>query len=127
MDFTSASAMLIPDRGRAGKMAPTYNKANAFTGIFQELVDTYGVPRYREANPALFTSVTFPFLFGVMYGDVGHGMMLLSIAIWTFRSRTAESLPDVFRARYLVLLMGIFSVYCGSHDACGNALEASFH
>ena len=65
MDFTSASAMLIPDRGRAGKMAPTY-KANAFTGIFQELVDTYGVPRYREANPALFTSVTFPFLFGVM-------------------------------------------------------------
>ena len=126
MDFTSASAMLIPDRGRAGKMAPTYN-ANAFTGIFQELVDTYGVPRYREANPALFTSVTFPFLFGVMYGDVGHGMMLLSIAIWTFRSRTAESLPDVFRARYLVLLMGIFSVYCGSHDACGNALEASFH
>ncbi|CAE7802928.1 Atp6v0a4 [Symbiodinium sp. CCMP2592] len=113
MDFTSASAMLIPDRGRAGKMAPTYNKANAFTGIFQELVDTYGVPRYREANPALFTTVTFPFLFGVMYGDVGHGMMLLSIAIWSFRSQTAESLPDLFRARYLVLLMGIFSVYCG--------------
>jgi V-type H+-transporting ATPase subunit a len=29
-------------------------------------VDTYGVPRYREANPALFTAATFPFLFAVM-------------------------------------------------------------
>ena len=32
----------------------------------------YGVPRYKEANPMIFTIVTFPFLFGVMFGDVGH-------------------------------------------------------
>lgn len=31
------------------------------------LVDTYGTPRYREANPMLFTCITFPFLFGIMY------------------------------------------------------------
>jgi vacuolar-type H+-ATPase subunit I/STV1 len=29
-------------------------------------VNTYGVPRYREANPALFTAATFPFFFGVI-------------------------------------------------------------
>ena len=39
--------------------------------LLQSIVNTYGVPRYREANPALFTAVTFPFLFGVMYGDIG--------------------------------------------------------
>ncbi|CAE6965982.1 atp6v0a1 [Symbiodinium natans] len=113
IDFTSASAMLIPDRGHTGKAAPTYNKTNALTAIFQDLVDTYGVPRYREANPALLTVVTFPFLFGVMYGDVGHGLMLLSAASWIFYSDAAHRFPDLFRARYLVLLMGFFSVYCG--------------
>ena len=44
--------------------------------VFQGIVDTYGVGRYQEANPALFAAVTFPFLFGVMYGDIGHGTFL---------------------------------------------------
>jgi V-type H+-transporting ATPase subunit a len=50
---------------------PTHFHTNKFTEVFQAVVNTYGVPRYREANPALFTTVTFPFLFGVMYGDMG--------------------------------------------------------
>lgn len=50
---------------------PTHFHTNRFTGVFQEIVNTYGMPRYREANPALFSAITFPFLFGVMYGDIG--------------------------------------------------------
>eukprot|EP00967_Tisochrysis_lutea_P018666 scaffold21168_cov35-Tisochrysis_lutea.AAC.5 len=48
----------------------------------QDIVDTYGVPRYGEINPAVFTIVTFPFLFGVMFGDVGHGAMLTAFAAY---------------------------------------------
>ena len=39
-------------------------------------MDTYGVPRYGEINPGLFTITTFPFLFGVMFGDILHGTLL---------------------------------------------------
>ena len=55
---------------------PTHFYTNKYTYAFQELVNTYGMPRYREINPALFAAATFPFLFGVMYGDIGHGTLL---------------------------------------------------
>jgi V-type H+-transporting ATPase subunit a len=61
---------------------PTHFKTNRITGVFQGIINTYGMPRYREANPALWTLATFPFLFGVMYGDIGHGTMLLLGAAW---------------------------------------------
>jgi V-type H+-transporting ATPase subunit a len=55
---------------------PSFFRTNDFTWPFQEIVNTYGVPRYGEVNPGLFTITTFPFLFGVMFGDIGHGFLL---------------------------------------------------
>lgn len=63
-------------------MPPTYFKVNKLTATFQGMIDTYGVPRYREVNPALFTVITFPFLFGVMYGDIGHSAALMAFAAY---------------------------------------------
>lgn len=42
----------------------------------------YRVARYQEANPGCFTIVTFPFLFAVMFGDWGHGIVVLFAAIY---------------------------------------------
>lgn len=45
------------------------------------ITNTYGVPRYKEINPALFSIMTFPFLFGVMFGDIGHGSLLFLVGL----------------------------------------------
>jgi V-type H+-transporting ATPase subunit a len=97
---------------------PTYISTNEFTAAFQEVVDTYGIPRYREINPGYFTIVTFPFLFGVMFGDIGHGLMLLifSVYLCLFNNKLSQSkslLENALFARYFLLLMGFFAVYCG--------------
>jgi V-type H+-transporting ATPase subunit a len=52
---------------------PTSILTNDMMDAYQMIINTYGVPRYREINPAVFTIASFPVLFGVMFGDVGHG------------------------------------------------------
>lgn len=81
-------------------------------------VDTYGVPRYQEANPAFLASITFPFLFGVMYGDIGHGgiVLLLGLYLMLFSDRLKRSggmFAGFVPFRYLLALMGFFAFYAG--------------
>lgn len=97
---------------------PTYFKMNEFMAAFQEIVNTYGIPDYKEVNPAVFTAASFPFLFGVMFGDVGHGSVLLLVGIVLCLSHSTvikkhPNLEGLFYAKYLLLLMGFFATFCG--------------
>jgi len=99
---------------------PTYFSTNKFTYGYQEFVNTYGIPRYREANPALFTAATFPFLFGVMYGDIGHGTFLFAAGLWMIwnekandKARLGEMASGLHTGRYMITMMGFFAIYAG--------------
>ncbi|CAD7941089.1 unnamed protein product [Amoebophrya sp. A120] len=111
----NGTAYLISDKTRSMKNAPTYFRTNDFLGPFQDLVNTYGVPRYKEASPVPFTAVTFPFIFGIMYGDVGHGTLMFLFALWCcFNAGSLQySQPGLYSARFMLLLMSIFAVYAG--------------
>jgi V-type H+-transporting ATPase subunit a len=93
---------------------PTHFELNDFTAPFQEIVDTYGTPRYGEVNPGLFAISFFPFLFGVMFGDIGHGGVLLALGIYLcYNQPLKKLLPSIHSIRYLVLMMGIFAFFAG--------------
>ncbi|XP_023566538.1 V-type proton ATPase 116 kDa subunit a isoform X2 [Octodon degus] len=118
---SEAGVSAVAHRIPCQDMPPTLIRTNRFTASFQGIVDAYGVGRYQEVNPAPYTIITFPFLFAVMFGDVGHGllMFLFALAMVLAENRPAvkaaqnEIWQTFFGGRYLLLLMGLFSVYTG--------------
>jgi V/A-type H+-transporting ATPase subunit I len=47
---------------------------------FESLIKAYGIPSYRGIDPTIPTTLSFMFLFGIMFGDLGHGLTLILIA-----------------------------------------------
>ena len=82
--FDDDSTATFIDLKDYGMDRPTYIEVNDFTYPFQEIVNQYGIPNYHEINPGYFTIITFPFLFGIMFGDIGHGLILLVITLYLF-------------------------------------------
>ncbi|KAI9788345.1 MAG: H(+)-transporting V0 sector ATPase subunit a [Peltula sp. TS41687] len=119
-DRAGLSVPSIVNEIRTNKTPPTYVRTNKFTEGFQTIINAYGTAKYTEVNPGLPTIVTFPFLFAVMFGDFGHGMILtLAACAMIFyekrlsRSKLDELFSMAFFGRYIMLLMGIFSMYTG--------------
>ncbi|XP_075579219.1 V-type proton ATPase 116 kDa subunit a 1 isoform X30 [Pelecanus crispus] len=81
-EHSGSTVPSILNRMQTNQTPPTYNKTNKFTSGFQNIVDAYGIGTYREINPAPYTIITFPFLFAVMFGDFGHGILMTLIAVW---------------------------------------------
>eukprot|EP00161_Ancyromonas_sigmoides_P021363 TRINITY_DN6321_c0_g1_i1.p1 TRINITY_DN6321_c0_g1~~TRINITY_DN6321_c0_g1_i1.p1 ORF type:complete len:938 (-),score=485.54 TRINITY_DN6321_c0_g1_i1:68-2812(-) len=99
---------------------PTYFPSNKFTKPYQAIIDAYGMATYGEINPAVFTMVTFPFLFAVMFGDLGHGSLMTLYAIYLIRNENkwnVKNMPEMirmtFHGRYMLILMGLFAMYTG--------------
>ena len=100
---------------------PTFFRTNKFTSAFQALINAYGVASYRESNPAVYTIITFPFLFAVMFGDSGHGCIMLAFGLWMCikekqlesRKIDSEIWRIFFAGRYLITIMAIFSIFTG--------------
>ena len=53
---------------------------------FATLVKQYGIPRYGEVDPTAIFAVTFIPMFGMMFGDIGHGLTIALVA-WLARGK----------------------------------------
>ncbi|EMR09980.1 hypothetical protein PNEG_01738 [Pneumocystis murina B123] len=122
-DVTEQACIQMPsilNEIKTSKTPPTFHSTNKFTKAFQTIIDAYGVASYREANPGLIAIVTFPFLFAVMFGDLGHGFLIFIAALYLClnekkleKKKYGEIFDMAFQGRYMILLMSIFSMYTG--------------
>ncbi len=93
--------------------APTIMKNNFFMRPFETITKLYGVPAYSEIDPTPFLAITFPLLFGLMFGDIGHGIILIIsglIGAIVYRNKKSR---DFLNFCWIILYCGIGSILAG--------------
>lgn len=71
-----------------------------------------------NASAALFTIITFPFLFAVMFGDVGHGLLMALGALWMVLEEKDPKLKNnnnevTVPLYYLYIVLEYLMKWCG--------------
>ena len=80
---------------------------------FESLTFSLGYPRKGEINPTYLIALTFPFLFGIMFADVGQGLILFIGGILLFIARNKVDINKVGEiSRGLLHSAGII-IFCG--------------
>ncbi len=82
-------------------------------GAFQGLVTNYGYPRYGEMDPTPVLALTFSLVFGIMFGDVGHGLVLTFLGLLLI-SRKVRALRGLSGMGAIIIVCGITAMIFGS-------------
>ncbi len=82
-----AMEVLKADANR--QSVPTLVRTPRWLRPFEDLVTTFGISSYNELDPTLIVTVSFLVMYGMMFGDLGHGLLLLLTGLW-LRSRKVD-------------------------------------
>ena len=92
--------------------APTVMKNFFLFRPFEMITKMYGTPTYSEIDPTPFIAITFPILFGLMFGDIGHGLTLMIsglLGAWFLRNRS----KGIASFSWIIFFCGIGSFFVG--------------
>lgn len=105
-------SVILEDDGDVKRASPPtklYN--NRFFKPFEMLVNMYGTPSYDEMDPTIFVGITYLLLFGMMFGDVGQGMVIALLGFMFY----LKSKSDFGRIlTYLGFSSSFFGLFYGS-------------
>lgn len=66
---------------------PVKLKNNFWARLFQPFTEMYGLPAYNEFDPTFLMAITYSILFGIMYGDVGQGLVLIALGVFLYKKK----------------------------------------
>jgi len=85
--FDDFSCILTDAADLPDAMPPIKRKAGLLTKLYNPFLEMYGLPSYREFDPGLFMAVTYSLFFGIMFGDVGQGVLLFLFGLGLYKIR----------------------------------------
>lgn len=87
-DFETIEGVQVeinPGNGDSRLTPPTKLKNNWFSRPFGMFVEMYGVPSYTDFDPTNFVAISYTFLFGMMFGDIGQGIILSIVGYLAYK------------------------------------------
>lgn len=57
---------------------------------FESILKMYGTPNSDEIIPTIFMAITMPIIFGLMFPDIGHGLLVLLFALFYLMPRSKD-------------------------------------
>ena len=107
--LATSGAALVDLPGRRGLTPPTAHAASRAGDAFRPLVSTYATVPYQDVDPTIFAAAAYVAMFGMMFGDVAHGLAIVAAgaAIVLLRSSASpasagpgrSSWPQAWRRR----------------------------
>ncbi|MCC6013205.1 MAG: hypothetical protein LM593_02450 [Candidatus Verstraetearchaeota archaeon] len=92
----------------SSKDVPVIFRYPKFISLFEKITCLYGTPSYNEINPTPILAMTFPLFFGLMFGDIGHGIMLSLLGLFLYKYTKSLSRIGIYLS-----ICGIFSAIIG--------------
>jgi V/A-type H+-transporting ATPase subunit I len=105
----AAAAPLRPPKGVDPPTAGTHGPARR---SFAPLVETYGTIPYADVDPTILAGISYAVMFGAMFGDVGHGALLVALAL-VVRSGRVRRLARLRPHWLVVCALGVSSTLFG--------------
>lgn len=99
-------------------LPPTLLRNPRITRVYEALTRGFGLPIYAEIDPSIFWFISFPIMFGLMFGDVAHGFFLLVGAIILFavkrkRVQVRELINYAVQGSPLLIMCGVSAIVFG--------------
>jgi V/A-type H+-transporting ATPase subunit I len=74
------------------------------TRPLEVLINAFSIPKYNELDPTTLMTFMYPFLFGLMLGDIGYGLIVIALGLILSRRIKSKGLHD----------LAVISVYAGA-------------
>ncbi len=123
-DMEDVICEVQPEDADARLRPPVKLKTNWFFKPFEMYVTMYGLPDYYDMNPTSFIGFIYVLLFGMMFGDLGQGLVLAvgGYLFWRFKKMQLGAI--VSRCGISSMVFG--TIY-GSVFGFENLLDPMFH
>ena len=124
----SVEVTFTPAKEEMKHSPPVKLKNRFFFRPFEYYTEMYGLPNAREIDPSWFIALTYTLLFGIMFADVGQGIMLLIAAIYMLKVRKMPLGALLIPCSICSTIFGfIFGSVFGFEELLTPVYKALFH
>ncbi len=97
---------------------PTKQTNSRWLRSFQNLTNAFGLPSHTEIDPVWFMALGFPIIFGLMFGDIGHGLLLFFFGFLGYIAKrrkidAGEMINYFIQGSGMIMVIALAAVFFG--------------